>query len=91
MPTENISYLHAMKKLLSTLLFSVLLTSGCSTALENAKKETSEAVTNIQTEATNVTNTVNEKVDQVNNTVDSVNQAVDSVNKAVDDIKAIGK
>lgn len=79
-----------MKKLLSTLLLSVLLT-GCSTALENLQKETGEAVTNLQNEASTVTNTVNEKVDQVNNTVDSVNQAVDSVNKAVDDIKAIGK
>lgn len=90
MPTENISYFHAMKKLLLAAVFSLILT-GCSTALENLQKETGEAVTNLQNEASTVTNTVNEKVDQVNNTVDSVNQAVDSVNKAVSDIKAIGK
>ncbi len=79
-----------MKKLLYALSLSLLLTA-CSSTLENVQKETSEAVNNIQTEASNVTDAVTEKVDQVNEAVDSVNKAVDSVNKAVDDIKAVGK
>jgi len=69
-----------MKKLLLSSLLALLLTA-CST-LDAAKKETTEAVQNIQTEAEKVTDKVTEKVDQVN-------QAVDSVNQAVSDVKAV--
>ena len=79
--------LQCLPKAFLLFLLSSLLV-GCST-LDAAKKETGEAVQNIQTEAGKVTDQVNEKVNQVNQAVDSVNNAVKSVDKAVSDVKAV--
>lgn len=69
--------------LLATLLLLAL--SGCD-KFETVKNETTEAVTNLQNEASELKEGVDKKVDQVNGAVESVNNAVESVNNAVEDV-----
>lgn len=73
-----------MKKVL--LLALVLFAFSACSQLENVKKETTEAVTNLQNEASDIKENVDKKVDQVNGAVESVNNAVESVNNAVEDV-----
>lgn len=75
-------------RLLPALLLSIVLLSACS-KLETVKTETTEAVTNLQNEASELKENVDEKVDQVNEAVDSVENAVNSVNQAITDVKTV--
>lgn len=75
-------------RLLPALLLSIVLLSACS-KLETVKNETTEAVNNLQNEASELKADVDAKVEQVNTAVDSVENAVNSVNQAIDNVKTV--
>lgn len=81
-----------MKKFL--IILAVLSLQGCSldelsASFFDAKKETVEAVQNLQNEALSVKHTVEVKTEQVKQAADSVSKAADSISKASEDLKAV--
>ena len=81
-----------MKKFL--LILAVIILPGCSleeisSNFFDAKKETVEAVQNLQNEAIQVKHTVEVKTQQVKQAANSVSAAADSISKASEDLKAV--
>lgn len=82
-----------MKKFYAFFLLAFFLT-GCSlndfkASFFNAKREATEAVTNLKNEATKTINTVETKTQQVKETSESIKQAADSLSDAAEDIKEL--
>ncbi len=81
-----------MKKFL--VILAVMILPGCTlddltASFFDAKKETVEAVKNLQSEAIKVGHTIEVKTEQVKQAADSVSNAADSISKASQDLKAV--
>lgn len=81
-----------MKKFL--IILAVIILPGCtleeiSSNFFEAKKETTEALQNLQNEAIEVKHTVEVKTQQVKTAADSVSAAADSITQASEDLQAL--
>ncbi|MEK7146547.1 MAG: hypothetical protein AAB802_05215 [Patescibacteria group bacterium] len=79
-----------MKKLALLLAVSLLALSGCGTLEANffsLKKESTEAVENLTTEAVRIKETVETEVEKAEQAADSVSTAIDAAQEAKEDLQ----